>query len=67
MSFFAPELAVDRMSLPMSEGNYWTSNPVGGVMFEILLPPPGDVGVADLVAVVAFLVSYVAARAERTL
>ena len=55
------------MSLPMSEGNYWTSNPVGGVMFEILLPPPGDVGVADLVAVVAFLVSYVAARAERTL
>ena len=58
-----PELPADMTSLSVSEWNYWNSNPVGGVRFEMKLLPPMAIGVADLVAEVVFSVSYGAARA----
>ena len=43
--------------------NYWNSNPVGGVRFEIRLPPRRAVDVDDSGVAVRFLVSSVSARA----
>ena len=51
------------MSLSESTVNSWTSNPVGGVRFEILLPPLRFVGVAILGASVALSVSCRSVRA----
>ena len=63
MSLFDPELAADLISLSTSVGNYWTSNPDGGMRFEIRLPPPRAVGVAGSRAAVLFSVSSGATRA----
>ena len=52
-----PELAINVTSL-----SAWTSNPVGGVRFGMRFPPPRAVGVADLGAAVAFLLSSKSAR-----
>ena len=51
------------MSLSASTVNSWTSNPVGGVRFEILLPPLRFVGVDILGASVALSVSCRSVRA----
>ena len=51
------------MSLSVSVGNSWNSKPVGGARFEMIFPSPRAVGVADLGAVVAFLVSSGSMRA----
>ena len=58
---FAPELVVDVTALSALVVNYWTSNPVGGVRFEMRLPYPKAVGVAVSGAAYAFSVSSVAA------
>ena len=54
---FAPELAIDVMSLSAMAVSSWTSNPVGGVRFEILFMSTRDFGVAGLGAVFTFSAS----------
>ena len=49
-----PELPADVTSLSVLAGNYWTSNPVGGERFEMLLPPPNDIDVNDSGARLSF-------------
>ena len=61
-SSFALGLSANLRSLSSLAVNYWTSNPVVGVRFEMLLPPPRVVSVAGSWVEFAFLVSSGAAR-----
>ena len=62
MFSFAPEIPANVASLSVSVGNSCTSNPISGVRFEMQLPPPRAVGLADLGAEVKFSVISIAVR-----
>ena len=63
MSSFGTELSAEGTSLSAPEVNYWTSNPIGGVRYEIQLTPMRAIGVAESGSVAALLVSSGDARA----